>query len=53
MVTNGFISDYEFAKAEIKKLSILPLSIIIVGIGEGSGRDANGNYIDFFGKLQE
>lgn len=52
MVTNGFISDYEFVRKTIKELSELPLSIIMVGIGEGKGRNKDGLEIDYFDVLR-
>ena len=52
MVTNGFISDFELTKAEILKMTGLPLSIIIVGIGDGLGRNAEGQNVDYFELLQ-
>lgn len=52
MLTNGLISDFEFARNAIKELSHLPLSIIIVGIGEGLGKSKEGDEIDYFSLLQ-
>lgn len=53
MITNGFISDFEFTYYKIKELSVLPLSIIIVGIGEGYGKSKDGADINYFSMLQE
>lgn len=53
MVTNGLISDLEFTMQTIRELSVLPLSIIIVGIGEGYGKNLEGVNTNYFSLLQE
>lgn len=53
MITNGLISDYEFTYFKIKELSVLPLSIIIVGIGDGQGKSKEGKDMDYFSELQK